>query len=66
MTKATWNAHCAPRRRISEPWQGGEQAALRRILTRLWNQYLEIQGLDWASCPWDLESAAEQAAANGA
>lgn len=62
-TKMTWNGHCPPRRRISEPWGADEQAALALILRRLWDQYLQLSGKESDECPFDLREAVTEAAA---
>ena len=51
-THGGWCAHCPPRARISEPYDGDEAGALLVILKRLWGQHLELRALDWFSCPW--------------
>ena len=52
LTHCSWSAHLLPYRRISEPWyHGGESAALKRILRRLWLLYNELHGLPPTTCP---------------
>lgn len=63
LTKATWNAHVPPRKRISEPWGMSEQGSLRRLLYRAWEQHLELKSLGWDSCPWDFDEAVAEAVA---
>ena len=65
LTRGAWCAHVPPLRRISEPWvvHGCEQLALKTILVRMWAQHLELVGGDPSDCPFDLATAAENAAA---
>ena len=51
-----WCARCPPRARISEPGEPDDAESLRRTLRRIWAQPLEIQGLGWDSCPFELAS----------
>lgn len=52
LTKHTWNAHVPPRPRISEAWDGNQEASLTRILKRIWAQHLELEGKSWDDCPF--------------
>ena len=52
LVNSTWNAHVPPLPRISESWKkGGEQAALVRILIRMWRHSNTLQGNDIHFCP---------------
>ena len=49
----TWNGHCAPRRRISSSLlEMSDSQAMLNVLQRLWQQYLEFNGLGPEACPW--------------
>ena len=63
-TKRTWNCHCPGRSRISEPWATDEEAALSRILRRIWQIYCDHNGKTLGeTCPWRFEEVACAAAA---
>ena len=61
--RQAWNAHIPPRPRISEPFHGSEQMALKIILARSWASYLELQGQSFERCPWNFDEAVSLAAA---
>ena len=58
-TRRAWCGHVPPRRRISEPFEanGGEHQALRAIVVRIWQQYLELKGQLLSECPFDISQA---------
>ena len=54
LTHWVWAGHMPPRRRISEPFNNDDCIALVRLLKRLWEQYLEMNALEWKDCPYDF------------
>ena len=53
LTRRTWNGHFPPCRRVSASWDapGGENAALKSVLRRLWRSYVDHLGLEDSVAP---------------
>ena len=52
-SRAGWNGHYPPRRRVSATFQDhGEDGALRQVLKMLWLQFLDAKGLSQDWCPY--------------
>ncbi len=59
LTKGSWQGHCEPFARVYESWaNSSEPEAMRRIIKKLWEQYLMVSGKDWSHCPWTFDEVA--------
>ena len=60
--KGAWAAHVEGRARISEPYAGNEDLALRRLLKRVWKQWCKKEAKTIEEvCPWDFGDINEEA-----
>ena len=52
--RGEWCAHVPPSTRVTCPFTryGNRQEALKECLRKVWAQWLEMQGLSDAYCPW--------------
>ena len=49
-----WQGHMPPRRRVHAVWTStvGEEACVKEVLAKLWQQYLDIESLTVDACPF--------------
>ena len=54
LTRGGWCGHCPPYKRISQSWHLlWEEGAMKAVIEQLWQQALELKGLDHSECPYD-------------